>query len=412
MKSLKSLRHWCTTWFCLFILLQNIQAQEIRIEHNNIYQRSRSGLQRWLMVDSNYIRKPNKHFALALHGDVFRVRHDADAADSTGNYDARHITYSIPARYRIGFSASIYPLTFSYLVKANKLFNSSDSELKRYKLSILNNRMNFELGYLKDKKNVVDDQISAVFEELGSMDEIDLNQGHYIADMLEYKQIYGKLDFFLNSRKYAPSATSSFSAIQRKSAGSPIVGLSYNYQDINLSYVEFSDAEKMLTFFFQMIAIEEMTKEQLEEMKEALAETSALPYYSGSDMWSHDFCLDLGYGYNYVIPHSRWVCNATLIGRAGLKYTKMERDTHFSNDEISSVIQVLYGDNVKSKSDYSFALNPSLRIGIGYSHDKWFFGSNIVFDYYLDKHLDTFMFNARLSAGYRFNLGSLRIGKK
>ena len=142
------------------------------------------------------------------------------------------------------------------------------------------------------------------------------------------------------------------------------------------------------------------------------AETSALPYYSGSDMWSHDFCLDLGYGYNYVIPHTRWVCNATLIGRAGLKYTKMERDTHFSNDEISSVIQIFYGDNVKSKSDYSFALNPSLRIGIGYSHDKWFFGSNIVFDYYLDKHLDTFMFNARLSAGYRFNLGSLRIGKK
>jgi hypothetical protein len=122
----------------------------------------------------------------------------------------------------------------------------------------------------------------------------DYNDRHNIKEEfpgLNYR-FYG-LDgyFFFNNRRYSQGAAYNFSKIQRRSAGSFILGLSYSNYDINVDFA--SLPEDMLKYFY----------------------SDQLQY----KFHYNDYCLLIGYGYNWVFARN-FLFNITALPAAGFKY--------------------------------------------------------------------------------------------
>ena len=96
--------------------------------------------------------------------------------------------------------------------------------------------------------------------------------------------------YFFNSSRYARAAAYCYSKYQRRSAGSPLVGLSVDYHDFKV------DAK-------------ELTEEQSQRFEE----------WQVSRVRYTDYCLSGGYAYNWVI-NRKLLLNATGVVGGGLKH--------------------------------------------------------------------------------------------
>ncbi|MDE7380573.1 MAG: DUF4421 domain-containing protein [Muribaculaceae bacterium] len=97
--------------------------------------------------------------------------------------------------------------------------------------------------------------------------------------------------YFLNNRKYSQGAAYNFSKIQKKSAGSFIVGFTYSNQDISL---DFSTLDPTIKEYFTLSSY----------------------FYK---FHYNNYCLILGYGYNFVLnPHLLF--NITIMPNIGFNH--------------------------------------------------------------------------------------------
>lgn len=165
--------------------------------------------------------------------------------------------------------------------------------------------------------------------------------------------------YFLNNKKYSQGAAYNFSKLQKKSAGSFIVGFSYSNQDISMDFSTLEDSLK--------------------------------PYYDKMGLSSYfykfhynNYCLLLGYGHNFVL-NSHFLYNITAMPSVGINHC--------------------YEDSADGSGDL-FSLNVKGKMSLTYNVKNFFAGLQLKADGHW-YHSDTSsLFNpilyANLAAGFRF----------
>lgn len=162
--------------------------------------------------------------------------------------------------------------------------------------------------------------------------------------------------YFFNHKKYSQGAAYNFGRIQRRSAGSWMLGFSYSNLDISMNFNTLEEHLKPVYIFPE--------------------DYLHLHYFS--------YCLLFGYGYNWVW-HPKWVFNISVMPSIG--------------------INRCYEDS-SDGSGRQFALNIHGRTALVYNHRALFCGiiGKITGNWYTSKKLS--LFNAieyfSLNVGFRF----------
>lgn len=208
-----------------------------------------------------------------------------------------------------------YMLNIHDLVRGNALKN------KRFDGSINTSRISLEWYYNKNRNEVN-------IHRLGDYGKHRWMTYKFSGLTREDYGLY--LYYIFNHRKFCQSAAYGFSRHQRRSAGSLMVGFHFNRQDISIDFDE----------------LDEVMQDYLpDEMRDFRF------YYS-------DYCLLLGYGYNWV-PNQKWLINFTAIPNVGLRKS------------LSSAIE---------GRKYMFSTNMRFKLAAVINRTKWFYGLNIISD--------------------------------
>ena len=139
------------------------------------------------------------------------------------------------------------------------------------------------------------------------------------------RKSYGMSAYYIfNNRRYAQAAAYCFSKYQRRSAGSFIAGVRMLHRDMSINVQELPDFAR------------EFVPQEVE-----------LPRFV-----YNDYCLMVGYGYNFVIG-KKWLLNFTVAPYTG--YRKMIATQHEDK-----------------ASDWS--INLKARMGVVYNHKQFFMG--------------------------------------
>lgn len=136
--------------------------------------------------------------------------------------------------------------------------------------------------------------------------------------------------YFFNNKRYAQAAPYCFSKYQRKSAGSFIVGLSFDRSDLEIDLSNCSEKAKIYLPWQVLVG----------------------------RVLQNDYCILGGYAHNWVLPHN-WVLNVTATPYIGLKYS----------------FQQIHDNN-----PWLFSANFRLKTGAVYNHGNFFLGINGYFD--------------------------------
>ena len=138
--------------------------------------------------------------------------------------------------------------------------------------------------------------------------------------------------YFFNNRRYAQAAAYCYSKYQKRSAGSWIAGINLQHRDMSFNVDEFPQI-----------------------VRDQLPEDVVMPRFL-----YNDYCLMVGYGYNWVISKS-WLFNVTVAPYVGYRHviaTQLE-------NKVSTI-----------------SINMRARMGAVYNHKQYFVG----LQYYADIH--------------------------
>jgi len=302
-------------------------------------------IKRFFASDTAYVYKPKQRMAVALHNQIyldfmdFYVPHNDEFVYG--------LSMRSPARYNLGLSLSYRPFSISYYMHVNGLTKHNLSGIQRTRVHWLNSRFMFDLTFFSDngKQYVTSYQLGDIREQYKNV------------TFDGYKFYYANLqmDWFFNHRKYSPSATSSCSSIQKRSAGSFFAGVSYSFQDFAADCTLLPDTIQ-----------------------------TTFPIKSEIHANSHDFCIDFGYAHNFVFWKKRLTYNITAAPRLGLK-------RFFQND-----------DGPK----YFVALNPSVDMALVYNYSRFFVNlhlhADMLYNLQNKNTLITTLTDHKLSVGVRF----------
>ncbi len=161
--------------------------------------------------------------------------------------------------------------------------------------------------------------------------------------------------YFFNNKKYSQSAAYHYSKYQKRSAGTWLIGLSFNQQKIN---IDFSSLP--------------------EDVRLAVPELPLKNHYE-----YQDYNLMGGYAYNCVMPHN-WLYNITVLPSFGYKRSHL----------------------VEKGTKEMLAANMQMKMSMTYNHRALFASGIIRFDGGLIFKKDYAFFNAMESVtilvGMRF----------
>ena len=169
--------------------------------------------------------------------------------------------------------------------------------------------------------------------------------------------------YFFNNRRYTQAAVYGNSRRQLRSAGSLMAGISVAHRRFDINYNDVPD--ELL--------------EQLGSMSDVDGDNTKLSGVETVFDYT-DYCLNVGYGYNWVIDR-HWLLNATGLVYGGVK--------HFHSK----------GDSFAPKN--SGVLNAKVRLGITYDINNFFVGCH--------GYVDTHFYNAGKTMDYTSNLYDLAV---
>lgn len=187
----------------------------------------------------------------------------------------------------------------------------------------------------------------------------DYKKGKYFSEYfsgVNMKSFTADLYYFFNNRKYANGAAYNYSKFQKKSAGSPIAGFSYAYEDIHLDFNKLP--------------------EHLQEYMTTYQKDYKFNY--------HDYCLILGYGHNFVL-NKHFLYNITLLPSIGI--------IHCTEDSTEGSIN-LFSLNAAGKMSLTYNSGDFFTCLIAKANAHW----------YKSNKLSTLssIANASISVGIRF----------
>lgn len=194
-------------------------------------------------------------------------------------------------RSSFGFYAGYMALSVGYMLSINSLLNDEKVHTRRLDFSFNCSRISFDFYYLKD-------DAEANLHKLGKYHHFGFKDVYKFHGLKrEYYGVYA--NYFFNHLHYAQPAAYSFSKIQKKSAGSFVVGLHGTHQDIIIDFSALDDAPSTIE----------------REMTNVLPDTMRVFRFRHREL-----SLLFGYGYSWVFHH-HWLFNCTFTPGIGYIHT-------------------------------------------------------------------------------------------
>ena len=222
---------------------------------------------------------------------------------------------------KFGAHVSYKGFGLGYMLNLKDVFTGKGINNRRWDGSINTSRISVEWYYTKDESNVD-------IHRLGDFGKDRWRS--YEFEGLERKSYGAYIYYFFNHSHYCQSAAYGISRLQKRSAGSFILGLHAHHQDIVM------DFDKMAR-----------------HMQNYLPD-SILQYRFSY----RDYCALVGYGFSWV-PHHRWLINVTAIPSIGLRHA---HPTSIEGDK------------------WMLSTNIRFKIALVLNRKKWSYGLNFVSD--------------------------------
>ena len=203
----------------------------------------------------------------------------------------------------IGASIGFMAVNVGHTFNANDLFGNPVASRKNWDYSFTSALFAASINYTSTDGGV----------RITKFGDFNL-QGHsFDFNSVKQETTSANMYYFFNHRKYSQAAAYCYSKYQLKSAGSLIVGLNFNKQNIDLDFSALPS--DMLTY---------------------------LPGKHDRYTFHYkDYNIICGYAYNWVLHPRRWLVNATVLPAIGYRHT-YENSTDGKKDMFSTNVTGLF----------------------------------------------------------------------
>lgn len=227
--------------------------------------------------DTAYVEGTGKNWKLQLKNEMWMRTYIMQLADRS----TIHITSRLYDD--IGVYLSFMAVSIGYSFNVNSFLND-DTRRNRFDFSFTCSR--FALNYWKQGVNG-----GAIIRKFG-----DFNHGHHLNykfSDIDVDDSHLELYYFFNNMQYSQAAAYCFSKYQLRSAGTWMLGLSYDRHNMRLDF-------------------DNLPPDMLE----------ALPTLQRNYHFRYtDYCVLGGYARNWVLSPRRWLINLTTLPFVGYKHT-------------------------------------------------------------------------------------------
>ncbi len=286
-------------------------------------------------VDTNYVEPQHYNYTVMLQNtNTYEVYH-------LRTKGGQEIVFAPEPSYRLGPYFGWRWIFLGYTLDLTHW--GGGTKKQDFNLSLYSNQIGVDLFYRKSG-----DDYSIRSLNLGDEYNTDAIKG---ADFNGFSSsIKGfNLYYIFNHRKFSYPAAYSQSTVQRRSAGSPMIGIGYTRHGLNIDWVALNDLiEEKLGADYVVSGIDSTM-------------TSANVNYT-------DYSISGGYAYNWVFAHN-WLFDVSL--QAGLAYKRATSDMQ------SSKLGLFRDFDFRN-----FNLDGVMRLGVVYNNTRWYAGMSSILHAY------------------------------
>lgn len=285
-------------------------------------------------VDTNYVEPQHYNYTVMLQNtntyEMYRLTTD------NGN----SFTFSPKPSIKLGPYVGWRWIFLGYTIDLNHL--SSENKKKEFDLSLYSSQIGVDLFY----RHTGDDfRIRKAY--LGeNVDTKALKNVSY--DGVSASIVGFDLYYIFNHKKFSYPAAFSQSTVQKRSCGSPMVGIGYTRHSLSVDW-------------------EKMTKLVTDRLGQDVADTNLGPIGESGKVKYTDISISGGYGYNFVFA-PRWLFASSLS--IALAYKKT----------ISDVEESAF--SFRDFSIRNFNIDGVGRFGVVWNNNKWYVGANTILHSY------------------------------
>jgi len=355
------------TIFLFLMLLSPIVVHAATIEQDSvgknpieeiISERVVKRLKRFNEIDSLYIEPQKYNFTFMLQNT------NTYESYTISNENGTSVKFSPDISFRLGPYFGWRWIFLGYTIDFSHL--GSDKKNQTFDISIYSNKVGVDFYYRKTGNDYKIRRMKFNDEEIDDIEDIDFSGIHSSVKGFD-------LYYIFNHRKFSYPAAYSQSTIQRRSCGSPLVGIGYTRHKLEIDLTQLQEV---------------VGREVGEEYAESFADST----FIAERISYSDISFSGGYAYNWVFARN-WLFNATLSLAFGYKRTHGEREKErFS---------------LRDFSIHNFNLEGVTRFGIVWNNSKYFAGASAIFHTYNYKKNrfatnNTFGY-INIYAGFNFN---------
>lgn len=311
--------------------------------------------------DTTYIEPQHYNYAAMLQNtntqEVYRI----------SNNDGFSVTFAPQWNYKLGPYFGWRWIFLGYTLDINHLdLSHDDRQRQELDLSLYTNLFGIDLYYRKSG-----DDYKVRRMRLG--DGVDTkpmkgSEFHGFRSSVKGFNIY----YILNHHKFSYPAAFSQSTVQRRSAGTPLLGFAYTVHKVSVDWTQLQD------LIDQRLDLSDF---------EAPQDSN----YRGFNIKYLDVSFSGGYAYNWVFARN-WLFSASLSVALAYKHS-------YGGPDKSIEMR-------KGFSFHNFGFDGINRLGLVYNNSKWYFGINSTLNAFnYDKSnfsLNTFFGNLNFYVGFNF----------
>lgn len=285
-------------------------------------------------VDTNYIEPQKYNYTFMLQNTYTYEMYQL--ISKSGNV----IVFSPEPSYKLGPYIGWRWIFLGYTIDLAHL--SGDDNRQDLDISLYSNQIGIDLFYRKTGDNYKIMRMS-----LGqNVDTRPIRNANFNGFKASIKGF--NLYYIFNHKKFSYPAAYSQSTIQRRSAGSPLVGIGYTKHSIDIDWNKLQD----------VVAY---------KLGDEVAETKLDSTMRFGKVAFTDYSVSGGYAYNWVFAHN-WLFDASLSLGVSYKHTIGEVDNN--------------GVFLKDFDFKNFNIDGVSRIGIVWNNMRWYAGASAIFHTY------------------------------
>lgn len=291
-------------------------------------------------IDTNYVEPQHYNYTVMLQNTNTYEQY------TLSSKDGQKIVFAPDPTFRLGPYVGWRWVFLGYTLDLKHIsFKSDHSSKKEFDLSLYSSMLGIDL-YWRQTGN--DYHIN----RMNGLDDADYSSLRNVPFEGFKASIKGlNLYYIFNHRKFSYPAAYSQSTVQRKSAGSMLLGIGYTEHNLKV------DWDELGSILDQRLGKKENGESRID------------PDLKFSEINYFDVSASCGYAYNWVFAKN-WLFNASLS--AGLAYNQSNSDTDGSHSHL----------RFKDFSFKNFNLDGIGRFGVVWNNTKWYAGASTVIHSY------------------------------